>query len=44
MQVHTGALQQLAISTYQHNLTISLLAHQSMMAVIRRVSFHGWND
>ena len=41
MQAYTGALQQLAISTYQHNFDHILLAYQYMMEVIGKVSFHG---
>ena len=44
MQVHTGALQQLATSTYQHNFDHILLVYQYMMVVTGKVSFHGWND
>ena len=44
MQVHTGALQQLATSTYQCNFDIFLLVYQYMMEVTEKVSFHGWND
>ena len=44
VQAHTGALQQLAKSTYQHNLIIFLLVYQSMMEVTEKVSFHGWNN
>ena len=40
-QAHTGALQQLATSTYQWNLTIFLLVYPSMLEVIKKVSFHG---
>ena len=41
MQAHTGALQQLTMSTYQCNLIIFLPAYQYMMEVIGKVSFHG---
>ena len=41
MQAHTGALQQLAISTYQRNSIIYLLVYPYMMEVIWKVSFHG---
>ena len=44
MQVHTGALQQLAMSTYHHIFDHILVAYQYMMALIGRVSFHVWND
>ena len=43
MQVHTGALQQLAASTYQCNFDHILLVYQSMMEVTEKVSFHSWN-
>ena len=41
MQAHTGALQQLAMSTYQCNFNHILSAYQYMMEVIGKVSFHG---
>ena len=44
MQAHTGALQQLATSTYQRNFDHIFLVYQSMMEVTEKVSFHGWND
>ena len=43
MQAHTGALQQLATSTYQCNFDHILAAYPYMMEVIRKVSFHGYN-
>ena len=39
MQAHTGALQQLAMSTYQCNFDHILPAYQYMMEVIGKVSF-----
>ena len=44
MQVHTGALQQLATSTYKCNSDHIFTIYQSMMEVMEKVSFHGWND
>ena len=41
MQAHTGALQQLATSTYQGILIIYLQVYPSMMKVIGKVSFCG---
>ena len=41
MQAHTGALQQLATSTYQHNFDHILPVYQYMMEAIEKVSFHG---
>ena len=41
MQVHTGALQQLATSTYHGILTIFLLVYPSMMEAIKKDFFHG---
>ena len=41
MQAHTGALQQLATSTYQHNSIIFSLLYQFMMEVTEKVSYHG---
>ena len=44
MQAHTGALQQLATSTYQGNFYhIFLPGYPFMMEVITKVSFHGLN-
>ena len=43
MQAHTGALQQLATSTYQQNFDSFLPAYPFMMEVIEKVSFHGLN-
>ena len=40
MQAHMGALQQLAMSTYQCNFDHIFAAHQYMMEVIGKVSFH----
>ena len=44
MQVHTGALQQLATSLTSKILIIFLPAYPFMMEVITKVSFHGWNN
>ena len=41
MQAHTGALQQLATLTYQHDFDHILPAYQYMMEVIGKVSFCG---
>ena len=41
MQAHMGALQQVAMSTYQCNFDHILPAYQYMMEVIGEVSFHG---
>ena len=41
IQAHTGALQQLATSTYQCNFDHILPAYQYMMEVIGKVSVHG---
>ena len=42
MQVHTGALQQLATSTYQRNFD-HIFASIYMVEVIGKISFHGWS-
>ena len=41
MQAHTGALQQLATSTYQCNLTTFLPVYLYMMEATEKDSFHG---
>ena len=41
MQAHTGALQQLAMATYQCNFDHIFPVYQYMMEVIGKVSFHG---
>ena len=41
MQAHTGALQQLATSTYQRNFNHILQVYPYMMEVIGKVSFCG---
>ena len=43
MQAHTGALQQLATSTYQRNFDHIFQVCPYMMEVIERVSFPGLN-
>ena len=43
MQAHTGALQQLVTSTYQHNFDNILPVYLYMMEATEKVSFHGWN-
>ena len=43
MQAHTGALQQLATSTYQRNFDHILPAFLYMMEVIGKNFFHGLN-
>ena len=44
MQVHTGALQQLATSTYQCNFDHIFASIPIYNDSDREVSFHGWND
>ena len=44
MQAHTGALQQLATSTYQHNFDHIFASIPIYDGSDREGSFHGWND
>ena len=43
MQAHTGALQQLATSTYQWNFDHIFTSIPIYDGSDREVSFHGWN-
>ena len=44
MQVHTGALQQLATSIYKCNFDHIFASIPIYDGVTEKVSFHGWND